>query len=114
MCVFIYFLMCVCVCVWSALNWEHTVDYNSSKARQPSLPARGKSAREFSFARCHDEASFFVMLHDSAVGNTSKTGSSTSPATEGCGKISAFGIEDVKTVDCCLRIARPGRNGQRQ
>ena len=39
------------------------------------------------------------MLHGGAVGNTSRTGSSTFPAAEYCCKIPAFGIEGKKAVD---------------
>ena len=41
------------------------------------------------------------MLHGSAVGNTSRTGRSSSPAAEFCGKIPAFEIEGKEIVDCC-------------
>ena len=46
--------------------------------------ARGKSARyarEWSFARCHDEAGA-IILHGSAADNTSRTGRSTSSAAQ--------------------------------
>ena len=49
---------------------------SSIRARQYSQPARGKSARyarEFGFARCHDEAGAKIQ-HGSAAGNTSRTG----------------------------------------
>ena len=61
---------------------------------------RAEEARDFSFARCDDEAGS-VMLHGSAVGNRSRTGRSTSPATEACGKIPALEIEGMPIMDCC-------------
>ena len=54
---------------------------SSSRAREHSVPARGRSAhyaREFSFARCHDEAGA-IMIHSSAAGNTPRIERSTSP-----------------------------------
>ena len=59
------------------------------------LPARGRSARyarEFSFAKSHGEADS-GLLRGSAVGNTSRTGRSSSPSAEISGKIPAFEIE---------------------
>ena len=67
------------------------------------LHARGRSARyarEFSFARCHDEAGS-VMLHRGFVGNASRTGRSTFPAAEICGKIRVFEIIGKEISDCC-------------
>ena len=47
-----------------------------------------KYAREFSFARCQDEAGS-EMLHRGSI----------SPAAEVCGKLPAFEIEGKKIVD---------------
>ena len=57
------------------------------RAHQDLLPTRGKSARyarEFSFARCHDEAGaiILILLHCFPAGNTSRTGEPTSPAAK--------------------------------
>ena len=57
------------------------------RAYQNLLPTRGKSARyarEFSFARCHDEAVaiILIILHCCPAGNTSRTGEPTSPAAK--------------------------------
>ena len=41
------------------------------------------------------------MLRGSAVGNKSKTGRSSSPTAEVCGKIPAFEIEGKSFADCC-------------
>ena len=48
------------------------------------------------------------MLHGSAVGNTSKTGRSTSPAAEVSGKIPASEIEGKETLNCCAQHALDG------
>ena len=73
--------------------------------------ARGKSARyarEWSFARCHDEAGA-IILHGSAADNTSRTGRSTSSAAhlksyrlwQNC----ELSIESKKTKGCCTQHA---------
>ena len=41
------------------------------------------------------------MLHGSAVGNTSRTGRSSSPAAELCGEIPAFENEGKGIADYC-------------
>ena len=85
-------------------------DSNSAQtvvAESAIIPARGRSARyarEFSFARCHDEAGA-MMIHDCGAGNvkdwTFNLSSSTNRRTKGRGKISLFRIEGNKTADCC-------------
>ena len=84
-------------------RFELGTDRTGSSRTRHSLPARGRSARytrELSFARCHDEAGC-ATVHGIAVDNTSRTGRSTSPAAEVCGKIPAFETEDKKTADFC-------------
>ena len=41
------------------------------------------------------------MLHRGSVGNTSRTGRSTFPAAETCGKIWVFEIIGKEISDCC-------------
>ena len=48
------------------------------------------------------------MLQGNAVGNTSKTGHSTSPAAKICGRIMTFVIGGKKTVACCTLHAPDG------
>ena len=84
-------------------RFELSTDRTGSSRTRHSLPARGRSARyarELSFARCHHEAGC-ATVHGIALGNTSKTGRSTSPAAEVCGKITAFKTEVKKSSDCC-------------
>ena len=57
------------------------------RAHQDLIPTRGKSARyarEFSFARCHDEAGdiILILLHCCPEGNTSRTGEPTYPVAK--------------------------------
>ena len=77
---------------------------------QNLLPTRGTSARyarEFIFARCHDEAGaiILILLHCCPAGNTPRTGQPSSPAAK------RAELNDVgrfwrlepkeKTKDCC-------------
>ena len=74
------------------------------------LPTRGISARyarEFSFARCHNEAGaiIFILLHCCPAGNTSRTGEPTSPAAKRAELNDVVRFRRLKskekTKDCC-------------
>ena len=65
-------------------RFELSTEDSSIRARQYSQPARGKSARyarEFSFARCHDEAGARKQ-HGTAASIISRTGRPTSPEVQ--------------------------------
>ena len=83
------------------LRFELSTD-SSGRVRHHSLLARGRSARyarEFSFARYHDE------VHGFGAGNfkdwTFNLSNSTNRRAKCRGKISLFRIEGNKTADCC-------------
>ena len=81
---------------------------SKNRARQHSLPARGRSARyarEFSFVTCLVE-SVFVILQGSAVDNVLRTGRSTSPAVD-CGLLyKVRSRRDVRRQE--QRVQNPG------
>ena len=64
-------------------------------------------AREFSFARCHDEAAaiILILLHYCPAGNTSRTGELTPPAAKSAelnDVVRFWRLESKeKTKDCC-------------
>ena len=85
-------------------------ELSTVQSHQDLLPTRGKSARyarEFSFARCHDEAGdiIFILLHCCPAGNTSRTGEPTSPAAKSAelNNMERFWRLESKekTKDCC-------------
>ena len=100
-------------------RFELSID-SSTRARQHSLSARGKSARyarEFSFARC-DDATDAIILHGSAAGYTSRTGRSNSPAAQ---SIELKKSEESRILELRVRKSwpvphstNPGRHGRRQ
>ena len=69
-------------------NAKPRFELSTVQSHQDLLPTRGKSARyarEFSFARCHDEAGaivFILLYYTVVLRATSRTGEPTSPAAK--------------------------------